>query len=222
MKYLILIFFLAGCAYRPTNSNILIQEDPLLTNSDNFRTSYSLSENNCQIIWSTFGARKSKDYYLELRYGTSDQCPSFEKQMPLHQALLTKIFADQDNKKIKSLTTSSFYLMDPSYSWNIKVVQAAVNNKHWHDFTKNYPNHASGKSVNSIFVDIANQTNAYSPLKKLFQQFHQKIHLVSVEKVFTQKSEKFPFKHLLQSSTLAYPRSLLYDAGQLYYSVTSY
>lgn len=226
MKCLIFVFILVSCAYGPSSSTpkakasykVLIQEDSILKNSDRFHTSYSLSKSDCKITWYSFGLKKSHNYNLALRYNSFTNCPSFEKQLPLHQIILSQIFADQANKKIVSITTPSLYLMEPSYRWNLKIVQAAVHNKQWQDFTKNYPNHSSG-SANHIFVDIANQTNAYAPLKELFHKFHKDIRLKSVEKVFAQKSNKLPLKHLLEKPILTYPKSLLYDAGQLYYIV---
>lgn len=79
--------------------------------------------------------------------------------------------------------------MQPDGSWNLIVAQAAEKSSDYHDFRKNYPNHASKKSSNDILVDLVKQTQPHAPFKEMLAKLGLNFELQSVEKVFNSKNQ---------------------------------
>lgn len=224
MKLIILIFFLTSCSTSPVtapaiHSPVKVTENELLKDGPNYDRSYSLSDKECHITWMPSGARNGSSYNLSLRYRPGSKCPSFKKQLPLHHEILSNVFKDQEKLLLQNLLTGSFYHLEPTFTWNVPIAALASRNPEWEDYTRNYPRHSGRRSINDLFVELVNNSNAYKELKELFELFGKKIELVSVEKVFAQKMNELPFKEQLAAQGVRYKRSLMYDAGMLVFRV---
>lgn len=184
---------------------------------------YSINKGDCSIMWEVEVAREDgpKKLTLRARYPSGVKCgDTFAEQLPLHRQVLGEIFKDWNKKQFRTLFLQPFERAEPTYTWNIRIAMASANSSDWKDRCKNYPNHKSGKSSNEIFVEIANQVNAYRELSDLFEEFDLKIKLDSVEKVFAQKARELPFYQELKLQGLEGNPSLIYDAGMNYFSIS--
>ncbi len=198
-----------------------------IKNSDNLYIekigTYSLEKDGCSICWevSVDRDRKEKNITLRTRQPVGIKCTDpFVKQLPLHRQILNEIFTDWGKKQFNTLFIGPLHRLEPGNTWNTRIAMASANSSDWLDWCKNYPNHASGKSSNQIFVELANQTDAYRELADLFKEFGLKIELNSVEKVFEKKAKDFPFYQELKPSGLEGNHRLIYDAGMIYFSIS--
>jgi hypothetical protein len=184
---------------------------------------YSIKEGDCSVMWGVEMARKEgqKKLTLSVRYPVGIKCrDTFAEQLPLHRQVLGEIFKDWNKDQFRMLFLQPFERAEPDHTWNIRIAMASANSSDWEDWSRNYPKHRSGKSSNEIFVEIANQVNAYKELAVLFEEFGLEIKLDSVEKVFAQKARELPFYQELKSQGLEGNPSLIYDAGMNYFSIS--
>jgi len=182
---------------------------------------YSLEKEGCSIIWevSVHRDKEEKNITLRTRQPIGIKCTyPFAKQLPFHRQVLNEIFKDWNKCQFGILFLGPLKRLEPANTWNIRIAMASADSSDWKDHCKNYPHHASGKSSNQIFVELANQVDAYRELVSLFKEFGLKIKLDSVEKVFVQKAENMPFYHELKLRGLKDNPSLIYDAGMNYFS----
>jgi len=184
---------------------------------------YSIKEGDCTIMWAVEVSRNEgpKNLTLRVRYPTGVRCKNtFSEQAPLHRRILNEIFRDWDKNRFRILFLPPMERLAPNYAWNIRIALASANSSDWKERCMDYPNHASGKSSNQIFVELANQVNAYEELSDLFEEYGLGIKLDSVEKVFGQKAKEVPFYQELKTRGLQGNPSLIYDAGMNYFSIS--
>lgn len=183
---------------------------------------YALEQDGCSICWEVNVDRQNKKITLSSRQPANAECTiPFKKQLPLHRKIFNEIFKDWEKKQFQTLFTGPMHRIEPAGTWNIRIAMAAADSPEWTDWCSNYPNHSSGKSINQIFVELADQVDAYRELESLFKEFGLKIALNSVEKVFNGKAEDLPFFQELKSKGLKGNRRVIYDAGMIYFSISS-
>ena len=212
-----------------SNSNVSSSENVIknIKNSDNLYIekigTYSLEKDGCAIFWevSVHRDKKEKNIILRTRQPMGVTCTfPFVKQLPLHRKIFNEIFKDWGKQQFHSLFIGPLYRLEPGNTWNIRMAMASSDSSDWADWCKNYPHHSSGKSSNRIFVELANQVDAYRELASLFKEFGLQIELHSVEKVFGKKAKELPFYKELKSRGLEGNPRLIYDAGMIYFSIS--
>jgi len=164
---------------------------------------YSIANNDCDVTWEIieFKNEETGNYY-DLRHISS--CGgSFQQQRHLHEKILRRILSEWDERRFSSVHVHGLRQLEPSGNWNDRIASVSANSAEWIDWRKNYPHHSSGKSVNGIFVQIANTCYVYKEFSDLFKELGYFIKMESVEKV---------------ESTKTKPR-LLYDAAIIYFSM---
>lgn len=219
MKYLVLIILLCGCSSIEDITNlegkVEVKSDPYSIGSLNFSDTYEAKDSKCGVKWELKGNASEASYSLWLKYDYKKRCSSFKTQISEHKLILSKIFSQKSVTNLKYVNTPSFHIVEPSYKWNQKIAVVSLKSKLWKDYVENYPNHKSGRSSNSMFIEFANQVNASEAFLKLFEYYSVSLKLTSVEKVFVQKVLKLPFK----IDAVASKQKVMYDAGVMYYEV---
>ena len=164
---------------------------------------YSITNDNCEVAWEVieFKGGPTGNYY-DLKHFSSCQ-ETFLKQRHLHEKILRQILNHWKDTKFSSIHIHGLKRLEPSGRWNDRIANTSANSDQWIDWRANYPHHSSGKSINDIFVELANTCDAYKELSDLFKALGYLIKLESVEKV---------------ESTNTKPR-LLYDAAIIYFSM---
>ena len=211
----------------PCNSDISNSGNVIksIKNSNNLYVekigTYSLEKDGCSICWEVSVDRNNKKITLRTRQPIGVKCSyPFIEQLPLHRKIFDEIFRDWEKNQFHTLFVGPLYRIEPAGTWNIRIALASADSSDWMDWCKHYPNHSSGKSINQIFVELANQADVYRELKSLFKEFVLKIELNSVEKVFNGKVKDLPFSQELKSKGLKGNHRLIYDAGMIYFSIS--
>lgn len=169
---------------------------------------YRLKEDKCNIAWVVITSKDDESWGVSLRYvdynPKSNECESFSSQSKTHQKILAYIFENFDTTKFTWVRTPSLKMLDPTGTWNEKIKELAAKNPEWIDYTKNYPNHKSGKSSNGLLEEELNKN--LHIIKEFTELFRPKYNLEvsNVEKVFSEKRNG---------------QSVFYDAGVYEYRV---
>ena len=146
----------------------------------------------------------------------------FTKQIPLHKALLEKIFATYPNEEWGSLSWGSFVIKHNhevvDWSWSLPIARASANSKEYREYRFKYPN--TPYNINHIFVKLANETLAYRELKTIFNELGYDITLSSVEKVFTSKAKNYKLYSVLKKDGVKPKQRLIYDIGMSYFKIS--
>jgi len=167
---------------------------------------YSISDNDCKVTWEVIEFKDEKTgNYFDIRHIPNDpSCGrTFLYQRHLHEKVLRQIVSEWNWKEFKNVHVFGLQRLEPSRAWNEKIARASAGSANWIDWRTNYPHHSSGKSINDIFVELANACNAYKELSDLFKELGYLVKMESVEKVISTKTK---------------PR-LLYDAAFIYFSM---
>jgi len=196
------------------SKGIKVNKEDKIKENIKVSTRYEAESNGCKIIWSlAYPTKDKKRFGLKM---TNKECSlTFEKALPIHKAILKKIF--QENKiENGTLFWSGF---DPKtvgdWSWAIPIAMASNDSNDWQNWRKNYPN--VDKSSNQIFIEITNSVNAYAPLKILFKDYGYDLKLSSVEKVFAQRAKDLKFYDELKAKGIKGNPKLTYDVGVSYF-----
>ncbi len=167
---------------------------------------YSISDNDCKVIWEVTEFKNDKTgNYFDLRHvSNSPDCgKTFFLQRHLHKKVLGQILSEWNWNKFANVHVHSLQRLEPSGTWNDMIAKVSAKSADWIDWRTNYPHHSCGKSVNAIFVELANACNAYKELSDLFRELGYFIKIKNVEKV---------------ERTQTKPR-LLYDSAIIYFSM---
>lgn len=184
-------------------------------------TAYTITFPECRIQWNVEELKETpEEYHLSMR---TDCNGSFHKLEPAHRKILTAIFGDFEPERFKGLGWGMFGNDRASdWSWCIPIAVASSTHDDWIDSRTNYPNckkQPRCRSTNSIFVELANKTDAYKELRLLFKEFGLTLQLKEVEKVFAQRVNELPFqKDLTENGIKGNPR-LIYDAGMTWFTL---
>src|SRR5690606_602715 len=116
MKHICLLLLFTACAVAPSKKTasvkIVVSEDEYLRDSGRYSTTYSILQNDCKVSWSASGNEQDTAFDLQLR-SSSQGCPDFQLQRPIHQRILEKIFKDRAGLRARGLSTGSLYLIQP-------------------------------------------------------------------------------------------------------------
>lgn len=156
-------------------------------------------------------SRKIKGFYLRVRY-QGCQLP-FDLQKKIHLSLLKRASADWNFKELYSVGTSGLGTIEPNQNWIKKVMELAIKDKDVLDYKKNYPNHSSKLSSNSILVNLINEHRILDPFIAVFKTVSVDLKLESCEKVFQMRANEA--KEL--GVDISPHKMMIYDAGTLYF-----
>ena len=185
-------------------------------------TSYIYESNKCKITWEVHIVKKKKKLLLKFcDIILKNNVIFFKEQFEWHKKIFEIIFKDWAKNDFESLILGPMMNFEISSSWNIRIAVKSINSFEWKDWKQNYPNHKTGKSINQIFVDLANNSNAYEELINLFNIYQLSIKLNSVEKVFVEKANKLSFYKQLQQNGIADNSQVIYDAGICYFVIST-
>lgn len=153
----------------------------------------------------------------EYGYGSTAHCSlPFRAFAAQNRIILDSIFARWGNARIEGFGFPSFQ-RGKDYSWNIPVAIASARSEKYRDYRKHYPK--VNTSSNALFVEFANQSDAYKELQDLFVRYGLDVRLQSVEKVFAGPVSESPFKDTLLAAGLKPKDRILWDAGSTYFSL---
>lgn len=173
---------------------------------------FEASVPGCLIKWNAVEEKNDVRYLVLNRDCQLD----FDEQIALHRAILDAIRKQWPLNHFTSISFGSFGLPSEQ-SWMIQIALASAKSGEYRHYRQNYPN--TPESLNGLFVRIANQTDAYMPLKRLFREYGVEIQLSGVEKVFVQKAGKLPFHEALLSSGVRENDKVMFMAGSSYFSI---
>lgn len=166
---------------------------------------YQHEKAQCSFAWQV-NVGKEGIWSLRFRKLSGQKCTvSLPQLLSDYSLVLGKIFNEYEAKKLKAVTIEMMERFDPSQEIIKRQQQACLNNPAWHDYAKRYPNHASQKSSNRLFIESIKEI---PEVNNLFAPHGLKLQIIAVEKVFTSKTSLSPV-------------SLCFDAGQYDFSVTS-
>jgi hypothetical protein len=179
---------------------------------------FSVADGNCRIEWvvalPSEGGDGGRTHQLSTRLPYDADCPTaFADRLPMHRAALKAVFAAWPAAAFGTYTCPSFASMNPSGDWNVAIAEASIRSPDYADYRRNYPHHASGKHINTIFVEIVNACRAYRDLAALFADNGVDLTLTHVEKVFSQTVGAATLGPVFRAAGLADDQRVLYDAG---------
>jgi len=151
--------------------------------------------------------------YIDVRVEGEKKKPFIETE-DIHRAILKKLFDKWNPEEVGMVFWGSF----SDSSWSLPIAIASTKSLDFQDYKKNYPN-SRLTYLNTLFVELANKTDAYKDLKKLFNECGAEIELESVEKVFTARAGALPFKDKLKEKGISENEQVIYDVGAAYFKV---
>lgn len=168
---------------------------------------FLVESGSCRIEWT---ASRDLDGKGWLKLHRDCELP-FVKQAPLHRAVLREI---QKRWKLSEFRTLSWGSLCGPKDWNfcLPIAKASLDSKDYQDYRKHYP-HSKLKALNGLFVELANQTQAYRELSELLAEFGVKLRLKGVEKVFALPLKELPFYEEMKNLPIQGNPRLMYDAG---------
>ena len=169
------------------------------------------------VIWTVMAQDTVGRLYLRLRFYKTNS-NSFQSLRAYHTQALTTIFERYGKPQLLHFASGGF---ETHYNpqWCVPIAIAASKNSDYQDYRANYPN-SRITGTNSLFVDLANETDAYAPLRTLFKEFGYSLELTGCEKVFAQKVQSLSFSDTLLKAGLSKDESVIYDAGMVDFLAT--
>jgi hypothetical protein len=167
----------------------------------------------CRIQWNATESNQagSKKYLSAIR-----NCSlPFKQQLPIHRAILKEIFAKWPASDFDSISWGRF-AGDSDHAWSMPVAIASASSKEYRDYRMHYPNSRT-LNINTLFVKLANETDAYHELRLLFMELGATIELSAVEKVFVSTARDLPFFDILNKHGISSGARLMYDAAFSYF-----
>ncbi len=159
-----------------------------------------------------------RDNYLDVRF-TNCVNRSFLDNKKMHKAILTELISKMDIQDYTRLLWGSFS-KNSDYNWCKDIAIASSRSEDYLDYKINYPN-SKIKSLNGLFVELANSTSSYLELKELFLEFDLELEISSVEKVFTSKVKDLPIKDILIKENILENSRVIYDSGMIVFNMTT-
>jgi hypothetical protein len=104
--------------------------------------------------------------------------------------MLNEIFSKWPIAHFDSISQASFGNAS-DWSWNLPIAIASSKSEEYMDYRANNPN-SQIKSINVIFVKLADQTSAYPDLQRWIQEFGADIELSSVKRFLSRRHSNFP------------------------------
>lgn len=183
-------------------------------------------DSSCSVSWTVIKTKASFNnpegklalsaHPYDCRSGT--KCPfSFHSVAEKNIAILDSIFSRWPPSRFDKVSYSSFRHGD-DYSWNIPIAIVSSKSPKYREYRLKYPN--TKYNVNKLFVEFANESNAYRELKDLFVKYRLELKLTAVEKVFTAKGSDVPFKKNLIDNGLGETDRFVWDIAFSYFTLT--
>lgn len=147
---------------------------------------------------------------------TQECLQPFRSLINCHKEILDSIFSQFSPSRFTSVSCSSFR-NGKDYSWNIPIALWAAASPKYTEYRKNYPD--TRYSLNALFVEGANATDAYRELRELFDAHGLELKLTSVEKVFTGKVLEVEFSEQLIEKGLSPTDRIFFDVGMSIFSL---
>ena len=165
----------------------------------------------------SYSVSQSKDKKFKTSLFLRNKCHKpFIEQIPVHKALLEKIFTKYPKEKWATFAWGHFATKD-NFSWTLPIARASIKSKEYRDYLLHYPN--TPYNINKIFVKLANETLAYKELQRIFNELRHDIKLTSVEKVFTTKAKNYELYSVLKKEGINPEQRLIYNVGMSYFRI---
>lgn len=157
-----------------------------------------------------------RDSFIDIRYTncinkTDDYLEQF------HRANLKELTTNFDMQQFNNISWGSF-TRNGDYARSIPIAVLSNKSQLYQDYRENYPD-SQLKYLNELFVDLANESNAYNDIKELFLEFNIKIKMKNVEKVFTAKVEQLPVRDKLILQGLNDGDRVIFDSGMIVFKI---
>ncbi len=171
----------------------------------------------CRIQWNVvqYKEKNSKRDIMVTR-----QCrQSVASQLPLHRAIAEKVFAQWPVSEFDTLLWGSF-CRDTDWSWCVPIAVASSKSADYTDYKKNYPN-SKIHNLNGVYMQLADETDAYKELRQLLKPFGADVIIAGVEKVFAMKVKELPetFAAELKRQGVKEDTRVMYDVGSSYFKI---
>jgi hypothetical protein len=165
------------------SNKVVVQFDPRY-----METTYRITSGACQISWTVHKSDLNKGV---VQHRSKCTLP-LNKQLPLLSQILAEILKDTENAG--SFHTFFWGRLIPderngNLEMSFRLAMAAYRSPLW-DAKGGRPK--TGHE-NAFVVDLANKSNIYSELKRLFEKFDRKLEFSSAEKVLIMEAGKLPF-----------------------------
>jgi len=205
-----------GCATEPLVKSYLDKESAgwAYKASD---YAFVAEEAGCRIQWNAEEDKEGVRRLLVRR-----DCPaSFAEQIPLHRAILKAISQRWPLPSFKSMAWGPL-CMDNDITLCRTIIQSSLKSKDYVDYYKHYP-HSKLKSLNGLFMELANKTQSYAPMAGLLREFGADIRLIAVEKVFEARLDDASLADELKPFAPKNRRhsKAMVDAGSWYFSLSA-
>lgn len=204
------VLFLAGCNKNEevdTKQQLDEQSIKVFFNTED----NSISANNNGIIVTI----RVRNGYLHIRQHGKSR--SFYDAKDIYAVILDYINSHYDfthyNKIIVSGAT-----MSNSEKWNIPIAISSYKSELYQDYRQNYPN-SELKSLNKLFVDLANENYVYQEFEEIVRPFNRKLEVNSVEKVFTSRVSELTYKEKLIDSGIPADERVIINAGVITFNI---
>lgn len=191
----------AGWAYKTSDQAFVVEKD------------------GCRIQWNVIHYKnEGKKRHIEVRKTCS---LPLKNQVPMHRAILKKIISKWPLSNFESLNWGRFS-QPPDWSWCVPIAVASRQSAVYADYRQNYPN-SKITSLNALFVQLANETQAYKDLQQVFYPYGANIELTGVEKVFAMKVKELPthFASVLKRQGVGEDNRVIYDVGMSYFKIVT-
>lgn len=157
-----------------------------------------------------------RDSYIDVRY-TNCRNKTDDYLEQFHRANLKELLNNFDIQQFKHISWGGF-TRNGDYSRSIPIAVQSSKSPLYEDYRKNYPD-SQLKYLNELFVDLADESNAYIDIKQLFLEFEIKIKMKNVEKVFTAKVEQLPVRDKLILEGLNDTDRVIFDSGMIVFEI---
>lgn len=177
-------------------------------------TAFVAEKDGVTVQWNVVEYKDREKKHLEVRRAPN---AAFSQQVSLHRTVLEAIFDRWPPADFDEMNWGSFG-SPADWSWCVPIAAASTRSELYKDYKKNYPN-SKITSLNTLFIQLANGSDAYRPLKDLLAPFGVSPSLSSVEKVFAKKAEELPFYPDLKRQNIEGTNRVIYDVGMSWFAL---
>jgi hypothetical protein len=182
-------------------NKVVVQFDPYY-----MQTTYRITSGACQINWIVHKSDLNKGV---VQHRSKCTLP-LSKQLPLLSQILAEILKDTENAR--SFHTLFWGRLMPDVrnansEMSFRLALAASRTSLW-DAKRGKP---KAGHTNTFVMNLANKSNIYSELKRLFDNFDRKLELASVEKVLIMEAGTLPFFDQLKKHGVIVTDKLPFD-----------
>lgn len=202
----------AGADRAQQSSETNLPDVTVTYNDVNRETTYGISSGMCTLHWISREAEPGVVLHRE-------HCGiPLSRQMPLLSQIVSVFLKTGDNASFRTLfwgrLTPDGSLPD-SQELSIRLVRAAHLSPNW-DTRKGQPKKGD---INGFIKNLANDRMIYSELKELFERYHKRLTISSVEKVLVSEAGKRGYFDRLKSDGILASDRLPFDC-MVWFSVT--